>query len=357
MPGSPFVLPKTDPLLCWAACNTTKGCGAWSYGIPGCDQFKVPNCWLKYQDAGTDSYKCRVSGDQKKAGNVVKNPYLNGEFVFFAGWLDQSYWPDGIYTAPSDDALKFDITAVKLFGLNMARLHQKVNSERWYYHADTVGVAIMQDMPQKYGGATNDTVPLFVADFKAMIAGRGNHPCIIQWEIFNEGDCVGVFKNVVNYTVEDMVLLARSLDWQDRLINLDSGGWANDPLYNTGDVNDIHTYPYPKDPKPTGSSYSMVGEFGGMGFYETGKEWVPGQCFSYMKQASATEQATTYITMASQLLGFKRDISASVYTQTTDLELECDGFLNYDRSNKFTDADTKRIFDANQKLINTKRTW
>jgi beta-galactosidase/beta-glucuronidase len=92
----------------------------------------------------------------------------------------QSWWPDGEYTAPTDDALKFDLLAVKQFGLNAVRLHQNVNSDRWYYYADSLGVVILQDMIQKYGGATPATVPIFMTELKAMLDGLYNHPSIIQ---------------------------------------------------------------------------------------------------------------------------------------------------------------------------------
>jgi hypothetical protein len=354
MPGMPVQLDKADPLLCWGLCNKTAGCQAWSYAVPGCDTFKNPMCWLKSEDSGKRTpYKCRVSGTQEIPGKIVKTPVLNGgKFMFLIGFLDQSYWPDGLYTAPSDEALKSDITATKMFGMNMIRLHQKVNSERWYYHADTVGIAVFQDMPQKYGGATADTLPLFVADLHAMIYGRGNHPSIIQWTLFNEGDCVGVFNQASPYTFTELMSGIRMIDWQHRLIDMDSGGPANAPGVNIGDVNDIHTYPYPKDPAPTKSMYAMVGEFGGMGYFQPGKEWVPGGCFAYVKSPSSGAQANLYITMVGQLYGYRDDVSASVYTQTTDLENECDGFLNYDRTNKFTAPATRAIAAANQELIN-----
>ena len=147
------------------------------------------------------------SGD---AASGVTRPLLNGEFTFFAGFLDQSWWPDGQYTAPTDEALAFDVEAVPMFGLNMIRLHQKVNPERWYYHADCLGVAIFQDMVQKNGGASAATVPLFVSDLKKMIAERGNHPAIVQWTTFNEGDCWSVFKTKP-HDVAGMVDLTRNL--------------------------------------------------------------------------------------------------------------------------------------------------
>ena len=105
--------------------------------------------------------------------------------------------------------------------MNMIRLHQKVNPERWYYHADRLGVVVLQDMVQKYGHASDATVPLFVADFKAMVAGRGNHPCIVQFETFNEGDCWSVFKTKP-FDVAGIVALSKQLD-PTRLVDTDSG--------------------------------------------------------------------------------------------------------------------------------------
>jgi len=353
MAGSPFKMDKADPNLCWAQCNKTSGCESWAYAVPGCDSYKDPTCWLKSGHEGTRNEKCRVSGDQGQSSGTVKRPVFNGKFKFLAGWLDQSWWPDGQYTAPTDEALKSDITAIKTFGMNMIRLHQKVNSERWYYHADVVGVAVMQDAVQKYGHASQATIQPFIHDLVAMIEGRGNHPCIIQWETFNEGDCWEVFKTEP-YTVQEIVALARKTDWQNRLVNTDSGGGANNPPWNVGDVNDIHDYPYPKHPMPSSSKYAMIGEFGGIGAFIKGKEWVPGKCHTYLKVDTPAEEASTYVKMAGQILAVTGDVSASVYTQITDVELECDGFLNYDRTNKFSAAETKSIFNSNQALIKSK---
>jgi hypothetical protein len=234
-----------------------------------------------------------------------------------------------------------------MFGLNMIRLHQKVNPERWYYHADRKGLVIFQDMIQKYGGANNDTIPYFVEDLKAMIAGRGNHPSIVQWTTFNEGDCWGVFKTPP-YDVQGIVDLTKQLD-PTRLVDTDSGGGANN--LHIGDVNDIHSYPYPGDPQPSKTQYGMVGEFGGIGAFVSGKEWVPGKCHTYLHVDQVHDEAEKYIEMAKTIQDRVDHVSASVYTQTTDLELECDGFLNYDRSNKFSDADTKAIAAANEAII------
>lgn len=216
-----------------------------------------------------------------------------------------------------------------------------------YYHADKIGVIVFQDMVQKYGGASDQTVPYFVDDFIAMVKGRGNHPCIVQYETFNEGDCWGVFKTKP-FDVAGIVALAKQLD-PTRLTDTDSGGGANN--MHIGDVNDIHSYPYPGDPQPSATQYAMVGEFGGIGAFVPGKEWKPKACHTYLHVDTPADEATTYIKMAATLQSRVDHISASVYTQTTDLELECDGFLNYDRSNKFSDADTAAIRKANQAII------
>jgi hypothetical protein len=283
----------------------------------------------------------------KTPGIDVTRPLLNGKFTFLAGFLDQSWWPDGQYTAPTDEALESDLLATKMFGFNMIRLHQKVNPERWYYHADRHGLVVFQDMVQKYGGATDATVPLFVKDMTAMVWGRGNHPCIVQWTAFNEGDCWSVFTEPP-YDVPGIVKLFKQLD-PTRLVDTNSGGGADD--LHIADVHDIHSYPYPGDPQPLKNQYAMIGEFGGIGAFIPGKEWVPKKCTTYLKVNTSAEEATTYIEMAKTILEQVDHVSASVLTQTTDLELECDGFLNYDRSNKFTDEQTKAIHDANRAII------
>jgi len=257
------------------------------------------------------------------------------------GWLDQSFWPDGIYTAPTDEALDSDLAAVGMFGMNVVRLHQKVNPERWYYHADRLGVVVFQDAVQKYGGASAATVPLFKDDLTRMVFARRNHPSIVQWTLFNEDDCWGVFN------LTEMLTFMESLD--PRVIDFDSGGGANRDGF--GDVNDVHSYPWPAVTMPTTSQYAMLGEFGGIGAFIKGKEWVPGRCFAYLAFDTPQGEADTYVKMAGMIQSMKSSISASIFTQITDVERECDGFLNYDRSNKFNAAQTKQIFDSNQLLI------
>ncbi len=285
-----------------------------------------------------------------RSPHAAARPQLNGRPLFLAGWLDQSYWPDGVYTAPTEEALVFDLRAVAALGMNTVRLHQKVNPERWYYAADVLGVLVMQDAVQKYGGATNATIPLFESDLVAMIRSRGNHPSIIQWETFNEQDCYAVF-DTPPHSVADVVALARRTDWQDRPVDTDSGGGAN--YDEAGDVNDIHSYPYPGNPLPSRTKYAMIGEFGGVGTFTEGKEWVPGGCYTYLHVNTSQLVAETYVNMTDRMLReqLPRGLASSIYTQITDVELECDGFFNYDRTPKLSESQTRAVAQANRRLI------
>ena len=253
LPGYPVVLSSADPNLCWAMCNKTAACTAWAYAVPNCDGYAQPNCWLKSGHPGTSNQQCRVSGDQGQPGGVGRRPTINGQYTFLAGWLDQSFTPDGLYAFASDAASTWDVQAIKDFGFNAVRLHQKVNSDRWYYDADRLGVAILQvrlfarafgphlmactwhacygdrftpltelqDFPQKYGGATKETVPVFMAEAVEWMDQLYNNPSVIQWETFNEGDCVGQFN------ASAVVAWAHARD-PTRLYDTNSGGPAND---------------------------------------------------------------------------------------------------------------------------------
>jgi len=262
-----------------------------------------------------------------------------------SGWLDQSWWPDGLYTAPTDEALMFDLQAVKDVGYNVVRLHQKVNSQRWYYHADRLGILILQDMIQKFGQPQDQSVPLFIDGITKMIKGRGNHPSIVQWTVFNEGDCVGMFNN---QAIIDLVNHVKALD-PSRLVDTNSGGPAN--ALSVGDVNDIHDYPNPQHPMPSESQYAMIGEYGGLGYFVSGHQWYEGHCWTYQQEPSVQSFVDEYIAMTDSLHGNKDDISVAIFTQITDVELECDGYYNYDRTLKLTASQLQAVYTANQYLI------
>lgn len=351
LPGSPFTLPAADPSLCAAACAAAgSGCAIWAYAVPNCHQGTVwpsPTCWLKGSNAEpAKPQSCRVSGG---ASIDVIRPLLNNNFTFLAGWLDQSWFPDSLYTAPTDEALAFDVSAVKTFGFNMVRLHQKVNPQRWYYYADKLGVALQQDAVQKFGAGQDSTSAWFASDLKNMVDDLRAHPSVIAWTIFNEHDCVGD-------SGMDPAALVSWLSAYDstRLIDTNSGGPANN-LY-IGDFDDLHSYPYPSKAFNAANDSAQLrsfGEFGGIGAFVDGKEWVTGKCHTYLPAPLPEDEAAVYVNMTQQLAA-RRDydgLSISIYTQIVDVELECDGFLNYDRTDKF-DAETHaKIVAANEALI------
>lgn len=250
-----------------------------------------------------------------------------------------------MYTAPTDEALAFDVKAVPRFGFNFIRLHQKVNPERWYWYTDKLGIVVQQDMVQHYGDSFTTPDPdLFMQDLQAMIDQLYNHPSIIQWTAFNEGDMVS------HFDAKAVVSWIKQYD-PSRLTDTDSGGPANN--LHVADVNDVHDYPDPTDPKPSATQYAEIGEFGGLGAFVDGHQWVQGSCYAYETVASPDKLASRYIGMANYIQQHKKDISVSVYTQITDVELECDGFLNYDRTDKFSADQLAKVVKANQNLINS----
>jgi beta-galactosidase/beta-glucuronidase len=175
--------------------------------------------------------------------NGTVRPGVNGQYRFLTGVLDQGFWSDGLYLAPGDAALAADLLAMKSLGQNYVRVHQKVQPDRWYYHADRLGVLVAQDMVQHYGDGVQGGGRVYQSnngaakaryywrDLKAMIDGRSNHPSIFQWNIFNEQDMAHDF-NATN-----VVRWVRRYD-HTRLIDTDSGGPAND--LHVGDADDLH---------------------------------------------------------------------------------------------------------------------
>lgn len=243
--------------------------------------------------------------------------------------------------------------AIKTFGMNAVRLHQKINPDRWYYHADRLGVVVLQDAVQHFeypaqGGAPINTT-LFTSDWARAISGRYSHPSIIQWNIFNEGEYESE-----KWNASDILRLTRELDGT-RLVDFNSGGPGN--KLGIGDVNDVHSYPQPSHPMPSLTQYAEVGEYGGIGWNPTGHEWYKGQCHKRAITANNSADGTDHLlTMLSALTRQKaaNTLSAAVYTQLSDVELECDGMFAYDRTSHFSDADTRRIYDANRILTREK---
>jgi hypothetical protein len=243
---------------------------------------------------------------------------LNNKFVFQTGPLDQGFWPDGLYTAPTDAALKYDVETTKSYGFNMARKHVKVEPSRWYYWCDKLGLLVWQDMPGS-GNNTPAQKQQFEVELKQMVATHANHPSIIMWVVFNEG--------WGQYDTERLTETVKQWD-PSRLVN-NASGWTDK---NVGDVLDHHTYPVPGGSKPTAKRATVVGEYGGLGYNLKGHMWVDSG-WGYQTFDDEDSLNARYEEITGVLLQRAQDpgISAGVYTQTSDIEVENNGLMTYDR--------------------------
>lgn len=241
---------------------------------------------------------------------------LNGKALFQMGPLDQGFWPDGLYTAPTDEALKYDIEVMKQLGFNMARKHIKVEPDRWYYWCDKLGLLVWQDMPSNRDKADPEE---FESELDRMIAGRGNHPCIVMWVVFNEG--------WGQYDTERVTALAKGLD-PSRLVS-NASGWHD---HGVGDVVDMHKYPGPGMPAVEGRRAAVLGEYGGLGLYLKDHAWNEGS-WSYQGVSGPDQLTYGYISLMRQVDRLRESgLCAAVYTQLTDVETEINGLLTYDRA-------------------------
>jgi len=255
---------------------------------------------------------------------------LNNQFVFEFGPLDQGFWPDGIYTAPTDDALKSDIQREKAVGFNMVRKHIKVERQRWYYWADKLGILVWQDMPSlnSYTGHPRPAdVPQFRTELTRMVQTHWNSPAIIMWVIYNESQ-----------GQHDTVSLVQEVKAMDpsRLVNQASGGGH----FGVGDVLDVHSYPDPNF--AISSSQAVVcGEFGGVGLAITNHTWAKG--WGYIGAKDGDDLVAKFENFSAQLSDFIQNhgLSAAVYTEITDVETELNGLYTYDR--KVRKPDLHRI--------------
>jgi hypothetical protein len=255
----------------------------------------------------------------KKDDTGITRIALNDQFTFQMGTLDQGFWPDGIYTAPTDDALKSDIEFLKRAGFNLTRKHVKVEPERWYYWCDKLGLLVWQDMP-----SGNNTTPesrvQFETELQRMVNARFNHPSIIVWVLFNEG--------WGQYDTERLAPWLKSLD-PSRLVD-NASGWTDKRV---GDFIDMHSYPGPESPRPESDRATVLGEFGGLGLGLSGHTWSK-QFWGYQPMPDATILNTRYSRLMERvhILRSSLGLSAAIYTQTADVETECNGLLTYDRA-------------------------
>lgn len=266
--------------------------------------------------------------------NGVTRLLLNGEPLFQFGPLDQGFWPDGLYTAPTDDALRFDVEAVHKMGGNMLRKHVKVEPDRFYHWCDRLGMLVWQDMPS--GNNTAESRAGFEDELRRMVDARRNHPSIIMWVPFNEG--------WGQYDTERVVEMLHKHD-PTRLIN-NASGWTD---MRVGDVSDVHVYPGPGMSRPEKDRAVVLGEFGGLGLPVEGHTWVDKNNWGYVSFKSQNELTNAYVGLMERLRPLViQGLSAAVYTQTTDVEIEVNGWMTYDR--QVWKIDPERAAKATAKL-------
>lgn len=293
-----------------------------------------------------------------KEENGIQKMLLNNEFVFQYGPLDQGWWPDGLYTAPTDEALLFDIKATKDMGFNMIRKHVKVEPARWYYHCDKEGMLVWQDMPSgDMGGNVWDQRPgqisgkkldkirtpeseaIFKTEWKEIMDNLHNFQSIVVWVPFNEAWGQFKTKEITDWTVQ--------YD-PSRLVNSASGG----NFFPVGHIMDIHNYPNAAmpDPKLFGAKQILVlGEYGGLGLPMEGHTWQDKNNWGYQSFKNQAELKNRYEELIRDLANLiPMGLSAAVYTQTTDVEIETNGLLTYDR--KIFKIEPKALHEIHQKL-------
>lgn len=277
---------------------------------------------------------------------------LNNKDYFQYGPLDQGWWPDGLYTAPTDEALKYDIIKTKELGFNMIRKHVKVEPERWYTHCDQLGILVWQDMPsgdeqpvwqqQNYFEGTElqrtaKSQEIYKKEWKEIMDQLVSYPSIVVWVPFNEA--WGQFKTV------EITEWTKNHD-PSRLVNSSSGG----NHFQTGDILDLHHYPDPELYLYDARRVTVLGEYGGIGLPLEGHLWRTDNNWGYVKFKNASEVTAEYIKYAQKLKGLvKSGFSAAVYTQTTDVEGEVNGFMTYDR--KVDKMNFQKVNTINKEVI------
>jgi len=274
-----------------------------------------------------------------------KKLFLNNKFLFEMGPLDQGFWPDGGYTAPTDAALRYDLEITKALGFNLIRKHIKVEPYRWYYWADKLGLMVWQDMPSINSYNYAEVLPpiekeAFKTQLQEMVKDHWNSPCIVMWVVFNEMQG--------QHDTHELVSMVKALD-PSRLVNQGSGCFH----FGVGDMIDNHSYPHPSCPVSQSQAIAC-GEFGGMGLK------IEGHCFDggfgTVMAKNEDELIGMYRQNSRELAMMKTSMgmSAAVYVQTTDVEGEVNGFLTYDRA--VIKADTTRIRQCNELAISGRNT-
>jgi Concanavalin A-like lectin/glucanases superfamily/PA14 domain/Glycosyl hydrolases family 2, sugar binding domain/Glycosyl hydrolases family 2, TIM barrel domain/Glycosyl hydrolases family 2 len=296
-------------------------------------------------DAVRSYFGMRTIGLDRSGGRT--QIVLNGRPTFEMGPLDQGFWPDGIYTAPTDAALKYDLDQTKALGFNAVRKHVKVEPDRWYYWADKLGLLVWQDMPAMPNGRTPTTAnrEQFEIELRRMVDQHLDHPAIVMWVPFNEG-----WGQYDQARIADMIKTWDPSRLVDNMSGINCCGSVDG---GNGDVMDFHIYPGPGTPgAPSATRASVLGEYGGLGLPVLGHTWAGGG-WGYAVEPSADALTDHYVRMSERLRELRscEGLSAAIYTQTTDVETELNGLMTYDRA--VVKPRAADIRDANQAVIAT----
>ena len=300
-----------------------------------------------------NSYAAMRKYSMKRDDKGIVRLQLNNKDLFHFGPLDQGWWPDGLYTAATDEALVYDIVKTKDLGFNMIRKHVKVEPARWYTHCDRHGMIVWQDMPNGdrgpewqmhsyYTGSERErsaeSETNFRQEWKELIDYLYSYPSVGVWVPFNEAR--GQFKTA------ELTEWTKAYD-PTRLVNPASGG----NHYTVGDMLDLHNYPNPRMYLYDAQRATVLGEYGGIGWANKEHLWEPERNWGYVQFNSSKEVTDEYIKYAEELKQLIRQgFSAAVYTQTTDVEIEVNGLLTYDREVVKVDEDSVR--KVNQEICN-----
>lgn len=299
-----------------------------------------------------DSYAAMRKFSTRRDVDGIVRLELNNAPLFQFGPLDQGWWPDGLYTAPTDEALLYDIQKTKEWGFNMIRKHIKVEPARWYTYCDQLGIIVWQDMPsgdrnpewqnrRYFDGAERTRLPQSEAcyrkEWREIMDCLYSYPCIGTWVPFNEA--WGQFKT------PEIAEWTKQHD-PTRLVNPASGG----NHYTCGDMLDLHNYPHPEMYLYDAQRATVLGEYGGIGLVLKDHLWEPNRNWGYVQFNSSKEATDEYVKYADMLYRLaKRGFSAAVYTQTTDVEVEVNGLMTYDR--KVIKLEEERVREANRRVI------
>ena len=297
------------------------------------------------------SYTAMRKYSMKRDDKGIVRLQLNNKDLFQFGPLDQGWWPDGLYTAPTDEALLYDVQKTKDLGFNMIRKHVKVEPARWYMHCDQLGMIVWQDMPNGDRGPewqmrnyftgverlrSQESEDNFRKEWKEVIDYLYSYPSIAVWVPFNEAWGQFKTKEISDWT--------KNYD-PTRLVNPASGG----NHYTVGDMLDLHHYPNPTMYLYDAQRATVLGEYGGIGRAIKDHLWEPDRNWGYIQFDSEKEVTDEYIKYAEQLKQLIRQgFSAAVYTQTTDVEVEVNGLMTYDR--EIIKVDESRARKVNQEI-------